>query len=78
MARSIRLNKYVLLVALCKAAVAGAGASLAALASIDIAIAKFAKDAFDAWQVNDLINSFALIGAGAGFLLQAGKLFFFR
>lgn len=71
-------NKFLLASALAKAAVAGAGLSLAFLASIDLAIASFAKEAWDAWQVDTLINQFATVGAISGVAWQLVKLAFFR
>jgi len=73
MVKFVQLNKYVFLAAALKAAVAGAGLALAALASIDIAIAQFAKETWDAWQVDQLISRFALVGAIGGFVLQVFK-----
>ncbi|MFY0621935.1 MAG: hypothetical protein JXQ89_09590 [Pelagimonas sp.] len=78
MVRLVQLNKLVFLSAVVKASVAGAGFALAALASIDIAIAQFAKDAWDAWHVDDLISQFALIGAISGMVLQIIKLIILR
>lgn len=71
-------NRYLLIVALAKAAIAGAGIALAALASIDFAVAVIAQEALQAWQVDQWINKFALAGGAFGLVLQTVKLIFFR
>lgn len=76
--RFLFINRYLVLIALLKAAIAGAGLALAALASIDIAIAVMAKETWDAWQVDKLISQFALVGAGAGVVWQLVKTIFLR
>lgn len=78
MVKMVHLNKYILLIALAKASIAGAGFALAFLASIDIAIAQFAKEAWDAWQVDQMISRFALGGACSGLILQVARTVLFR
>lgn len=60
------LGKAIMLTAVTKAAIAGAGVALATLASIDFAIAVIAKETWDSWQVESLINQFALAGGVLG------------
>lgn len=74
----VPLNKYLIMITLLKAAVAGAGLALAALAAMDIAIANIAKEAWDAWQVDQFISRFAIVGAVGGTILQILKLAFLR
>lgn len=74
----LHAKKYFLAAALAKAAVAGAGLALAFLASIDLAIAVVAKESWDSWQVDALINRFAIVGAAGGVAWQLIKPVIFR
>lgn len=76
--RFVAVNKYVLFIAVAKAAIGGAGLALAFLASIDIAIAVLAKETWDTWQVDQFINQFAATGAIVAAVWQFVKIVFFR
>lgn len=71
---ALRPGKLVLVMAAVKASVAGAGLALAALASIDLAIAVVLNDALQAWHVDDLISRFAGVGAIIGAVWQVVKI----